>query len=120
MFAVTTVVLAGCAGLAERSQEETVAKRSQERWDALVKGDVKAAYGFLSPGSRAVMDLPGYESTIRRGFWTDAKVQKVECGSAQACEAHVAIEYDFQGRRTKTPLRETWIKEGANWWLLQK
>ena len=28
-----------------------VTKRAQERWDLLLKGDVKAAYAYLSPAS---------------------------------------------------------------------
>jgi hypothetical protein len=114
------LALAGCAALDRGPPEEVVVKRAQERWDALVKGDVKSAYGYLSPGSRAVMDLASYESSIRRGFWKAAKVDKAVCASQQSCDAHVTIEYEFRGARTKTPLRETWIQEGSNWWLVQK
>jgi hypothetical protein len=90
------------------------------RWDALVQGDVKSAYGYLSPGSRQVMDLTNYESSLRKGFWKSAKVDKAVCASEQSCDAYVTIEYEFRGMRTKTPLRETWIKEGSDWWLVQK
>ena len=37
-----------------------------------------------------------------------------------ACETQLAIEYEFQGKRIKTPLRETWIREGTDWWYVQK
>ena len=95
-------------------------ERSQARWDALVKSDTKAAYGFFSPGSRALMTAEQYDGTIRKGFWKSAKVEKVECATQETCFAHVAIEYEYQGRRIKTPLGETWIHEGTDWWYIQK
>jgi hypothetical protein len=118
--AIAVIAIAGCAALDRGPPEEVVVKRAQERWDALVKGDFKAAYAYLSPGSRAVMDQASYESSIRRGFWKAAKVEKAVCETRQKCDAHVTIEYEFRGARTKTPLSETWIQEGSNWWLVQK
>ena len=114
------VGIAACATIGQSPPEETVVKRAQERWDALVKGDLKSAYGYLSPGTRSVMDLANYESTVRRGFWKAAKVDKAVCAAQQSCEVYVTIEYEFRGTQTKTPLRETWIQEGRDWWLVQK
>ena len=114
------VVLASCAGVAPRSDAAAVKQRAQARWDALVKGDINAAYGYFSPGSRSVMSATDYASTLRRGFWKSAVVEKVECGSAQSCEVHATIEYEHMGMRTKTPLRESWIRDGSEWWYLQR
>jgi hypothetical protein len=114
------VGVAACASLDQRPPEEKVAARAQERWDALVKGDLKAAYGYLSPGSRSVMDQASFETGIRRGFWKSAKVDKVVCAVQQSCDVYVTIEYEFRGGQTKSPLRETWIQDGSNWWLVQK
>jgi hypothetical protein len=114
------VGLSACSLMDTRPPEELVKERAQQRWDALLKGDAKTAYGYLSPGSRAVLTPEGFEANLRKGFWKGAKVEKVECTTAQSCDAVATIEYDFQGRRTKTPLRETWIKDGANWWYVQK
>lgn len=112
--------MAGCASVQPRTAEQVVKERSQARWDALVKGDTKTAYAFFSPGSRQVLSPEAYADTIRRGFWKAATVDTVTCSSPDACEAQVAIEYEFQGKRTKTPLRETWIREGSDWWYVQK
>jgi hypothetical protein len=114
------VGVAACAGLDRRPPEEQVGARAQERWDALVKGDLKTAYGFLSPGSRSVMDLATYEASIRRGFWKTAKIEKVVCATQQSCEAQGTIEYELRAGRTQTPIRESWLKEGSNWWFVQK
>jgi hypothetical protein len=61
-----------------------------------------------------------FETSIRKGFWKSAKVEKVECATSDSCFAHVAIEYEYQGRRIKTPLGETWIRDESNWWYVQK
>jgi hypothetical protein len=120
IFVMALAAVAGCAGIEARPPEQAVQARAQGRWDSLVKGDLTAAYGYLSPGSRSVVTPQGYEATIRRGFWKSAKVDKVECGAPDNCEAYATIEYEYQGQRIKSPLRETWIKEGANWWYIQK
>jgi hypothetical protein len=117
---VLAVAVAGCAAMAPRTPEEVVKERAQARWNALVGGDVKKAYTFLSPGSRAVMSFEQYGPSIRVGFWKSAVVEKVTCESPQACQAQVTIEYEFQAKRIRTPLREAWIREGTDWWYLQK
>ena len=87
---------------------------------AIVKGEIKGAYQFLSPGSRAVLTSEAYASTIRVGFWQSAVVDRVTCEKPDVCDVHGAIEYDHRGSRIKTPVKETWIKEGSSWWFVQK
>jgi len=117
---VVAVILSSCAAVAPSSPEDAVKRRAQARWDALVKSDFNAAYGYMSPGSRSIVTAPEYAASLRAGFWKSAVVDKVECGSAQSCEVGATIEYEHLGRRTKTPLRETWIREGQDWWYLRK
>jgi hypothetical protein len=118
---LVAVAVASCAAITPRTAEEVVKERAQARWDALVKGDVGTAYTFLSPGSRAVLSSENYATSIRVGFWKSAVVDKVACeAQQQTCEAHVTIEYEFRAKRIKTPLREAWIREGTDWWYLQK
>ena len=112
--------LGGCAALDARPPEEVLKQRAQKRWDAVVKSDFKAAYEYLSPGSRAVVTSEAYAASLRPGFWKAATVEKVICEKPDVCDAHVAIEYDYRGSRIKTPLAETWIKEGSSWWYVRK
>ncbi len=117
---VVAVFLGGisaCATVGGGSPGDAVRERAQARWDDLVRGDYQAAYRFLSPGSRQVRSEKDYVNSLRPGFWKSAKVDKVECEAAR-CEVEAMIEYEFQGRRTKTPLRETWIHEGSDWWYV--
>ena len=69
VVSVLAVVLSSCAAIAPRSPESAVKERAQARWDALVKGDFNAAYGYLSPGSRSVVSASDYATSLRRGFW---------------------------------------------------
>lgn len=117
---IVAMAVAGCAAMKPQTAEEVVKERAQARWDALVKGDARAAYAFLSPGSRAVLTPENYATSIRVGFWKSARVERAVCEAQQTCEAHVTIEYEFQAQRIKTPLRETWIREGTDWWYLLK
>ena len=119
LVAAVVITVSGCAAMAPKPPEEAVKERAQARWNALVQGDYKAAYAFLSPGSRAVQPEAEYEKSLRRDFWKAAKVENAQC-SDQRCEVMATIEYDFAGRRTTTPVRETWIREGSEWWYVAK
>ena len=117
---LTLLGLAGCSVLDLRDDDVVVKERAQARWDALVSGDYATAYRYLSPSSRAVLTQEAYAASLRKGFWKSAKVNSVTCGGKDNCETHATIEYEIQGRRTKTPLNETWIREGSEWWYLQR
>lgn len=112
--------LGACAVTPGQPVEQAVKARAQQRWDAVLKEDLDAAYGFLSPGSRAVTPQKGYRDSFRSGFFKSATVESVKCASPDSCEAQVAIEYGFRGSRIKTPLAETWIRQDGNWWLVLK
>jgi uncharacterized protein YchJ len=109
----------GCATVPEQSPEQVVKVRAQARWDALVKGDIETAYGYLGPGSRAVNSLEAYKASIRKGFWTGAQVESAKC-EGDTCEVSAQIEYQYRGTRIKTPLAETWIRQQGNWWYVLK
>jgi hypothetical protein len=119
LVAAVVVTVSGCAALAPKSPEEAVKERAQARWDLLVHGDYKAAYAYLSPGSRAVQPESEYVKSLRRDFWKAARVEKATC-TVQRCEVEASIEYEAQGRRITTPLRETWIREGSEWWYVAR
>src|SRR5262249_34745796 len=83
--------LGGCATANSRTDKEIVAERAQQRWDLLVKGEFIAAYQYISPAGRELQRAEEYVSSLRRGFWTGAKVDHVECQAADACEVDVWI-----------------------------
>jgi hypothetical protein len=116
-FAVATVGLAGCATVV-RSDRDIVAERAQERWNLLVKNDFAAAHGYISPAGRELVTPEAYASSLRKNFWTGAKVGDVVCKQPDTCEVDVWIEYQLQGRAMRTPVHEKWIKQRFNWWFV--
>ena len=78
ILGVFAIAISGCAMLDTRPPEEIVKERAQARWSAMVKGDMKVVYDYLSPGSRAVVSAEAYASQFRVGFWKAAEVDKVD------------------------------------------
>ncbi|HEX6137168.1 MAG TPA: hypothetical protein VF059_05890 [Casimicrobiaceae bacterium] len=120
-----TALLAGCASVgglsAESSAEakrDAVAARAQGRWNALIKGDLAAAYDYLSPASRATMPLDLYKAKHKVGLYRAAKVDGVEC-EADTCSVKLTITYDYKRfKGVATPLVEKWvIAQGQAWFV---
>lgn len=110
------LALAGCAITETRPVSEVVKERAEARWELLIKGDVRGAYGFLSPGAREVVSADSYAGGIKPGLWRTARVDKVNCVSAELCEVDLTIGIVFRGRASHTPLREKWVRAEGKWW----
>jgi hypothetical protein len=118
------VGLVGCAGISADSSEEAkqklVSERAEARWQALIKGDVDAAYQFLSTGSKAATSLAAYKAKIKPGIWRKAKVDKVKC-EAEICKTEVTVTYDYRNvKGLDSPLPETWIIENGSAWYVYR
>jgi len=120
VFLGASMLVSACASLDSRPAPEIVKERSQARWDGMVKGEIAKTYEYLSPTARKATKLEDYASNLRIGFWKAVTVDNVVCGSPEVCEVSVTVEYDHKMGRTRSPLKETWIREGSNWWYAQK
>ena len=112
------LVLVGCATPVGKSDAELVTERVQERWAAVIAGNYDKAYEYISPAGRSVMTLQGFKNSMKPGFHKSARVVEVKCGTPDMCDVQLEIEYEFQGKRSKTPLPERWVKQEGKWWLL--
>ena len=129
MVAAAAVALSGCAGMAgfginkdsdPAAKEKVVAERAEARWQSLIKGDLDAAYAYLSEGSPATMPLDVYKAKIRPGMWRQAKVEKVEC-EAEVCKVELRITLDHKLMKgIQTPLNENWIIEKGSAWYVYR
>jgi len=128
LFFLLMFGLGGCAGTgvdtgiaaSQVSTETVVAQKAKARWDALIKGNLTEAYGYMSPGARAVMSLEMYQKKVRTGLWKKAVVDSVTC-DGDRCK--VALEIEFQYRdvsSVQTHLEENWLQEDGNWWYVPK
>ena len=110
--------ISGCVSAPPRSDQEIVAEKAQKRWNLLVAGDFNAAYEMISPAGRSAVTQGGYSNSLKRDFWKGARVDGVKCASPELCEVRLEIEYEYMGRRMKTPYEEKWIKQDSAWWFL--
>jgi hypothetical protein len=124
--AVATMALGGCAvfGISKDSdpaaKQKVVAQRAEARWQSLIKGDLDAAYAYLSEGSKATTPLDVYKSKFRLGRWRQAKVEKVEC-EAEVCKVEMQITFDHRLMKgIQTPLNENWIIEKGSAWYVYR
>ena len=129
--AVLAVVLgvAGCAtGPMGRLSKDTpteakvaaVTKRGQERWDLLLKGDVKAAYAYLSPASRAITSLERYQARTNTRNLRAVKLDRAEC-EAEFCRLRYLLMFDHRLMKgIETPLEETWVIENGQAWYVHR
>ena len=116
---VVTGILGGCATAnPARSDKEIVAERAQQRWDLLVMSNFAGAYAYISPAGRELMKPEAYAASLRAGFWTGAKVDRVECQTVDTCEVEVWIEYQYRGMKMKTPVHEKWLRQKSDWWFV--
>ena len=96
-----------------------VADRAQQRWNALLKQDMEAAYQFISPGGRSVMTAQQYGPRINTVFWRGAKVDKASC-AAETCEVTVLVDMVVERVKFTNPITETWILDAGKWWFVYK
>ena len=81
--------------LTEAARVAVVTKRAEERWALLIKGDVKAAYAYLSPASRAVTSLDRYTARTRTGNFREYKLDRVSC-EAETCAVRLFLTFDHR------------------------
>jgi uncharacterized protein YceK len=127
-LAVSAALLTGgCAATvsASRPAKEIVGERAQARWDALVRRDWSAAYGYLTPAYRAVVSAERYGNQFAGPMqWQSAKVQGVECEQTR-CIATVEISFRLLlpghlDRVSATFVEETWLLEDGQWYKFEK
>jgi|SRR5208282_5883118 len=122
--ALVGLAVAACASItvdsAPEVKQKVVAERAQARWQALMKGDLDAAYAFLSPASKKATPLMAYAQTMKPGMWRDVKVDKVSC-EAELCKVQLAVTYDAKMMKgITTPIWESWIIEDGSAWYVYR
>lgn len=97
-----------------------ITERVEARWQALIEGDIQAAYSYISPAGREILPLKNYRRRVKSGMWQDAKVDSMTCND-DICKVTVLLTYnlrDIKGLQKK--LQESWINEKGSWWFVQK
>ena len=123
---VAVVLAAGCAiggNLTSDTPLETkqavVRERAEARWQAIIKGDYPAAYAYLSPASRGVVNAGTFEAR-QKGVvtYTGVKIDTVSCEAA-ACKVKLWLTYNHKVMKgVTTPAEESWIIDGGQAWYV--
>jgi hypothetical protein len=132
MPVVMAGVVAACAGMGGVSKDSppevkaaVVKERAQARWQALIKGDLDAAYAYLSPASKAATPIEAYRRQVRPGLWREVKIDSVEC-EAELCNVKLLLGYDIPRgpmspkavKGIETPVSERWVIENGSAWFI--
>lgn len=123
---LAVAALAGCAALAPQTPEQTVTERANARWAALIKGDYKQAYQYMTPGYRAVRTAEDFRMRVGNAVhWQSAKVESVRCADATNCIARIRIDAkpmvaSHFGDTITVYADEPWIQQDRRWWMFQK
>ena len=118
-------VVCACAAAPE-STVEPVEQRAQARWDALVSGDIDAAYAYLSPGYRSSVSRVDYEIGLRsrRVQWVDAEYAEHRC-EEESCDVKIKLLFRVPSPTpgiseftSRSVVSEKWIFSSGQWWHL--
>lgn len=120
--------LGGCSSLMPGSSdkgtpEEIVAERALQRYQAMMAGDYRKAYKFMTPGYRVLNTLEDFQkSNIGVAQWGEVEIGRVTC-SENDCRAGVSFEYRREGvtRRGTGPtggaVRDVWNQIDGQWYF---
>jgi hypothetical protein len=124
-FSVLLVVfLAACAAVPGKAGgSAALESRVEARWSVLVRGDLAAAYAYLSPAAREVTSFEKFSGGIKLGIWRSGTVVKVVCSADDLCAVDVSVKYVFKPRNGPAienahVLNETWRQVGGEWWFV--
>lgn len=123
--AMVTLMLAGCAGLQLKTDEQIVMERAEKRMSALQARDFKKAYSYMTPGYKATKNLQRFQGEFAGGAnITWFEVLSPEC-EPERCVVTVTRKYKMQMtargqagtlREFENNTRQTWIKVDGRWW----
>ena len=120
-----TATLVACVGIGATSPEDVVKQRANERWKALVAGDFSRSYSYTSPSFRGLISQDVYRGRIGSAVtWIAGEAVSVQCPEPVKCVAKVRIDYrpvlrGRAGESFSTYADETWVLEGAQWWVFE-
>lgn len=134
LLAAGVLGVAGCAGVPAggegaaalskdtpaEAKAAAVTKRSLARWDLLLKGDSKGAYGFHSPASREVTPLERFQAKSAVGAYRGIRHDQTTC-EAESCTVRLFLTFDHRVMQgVVSPITETWVIDGGQAWLVYR
>jgi hypothetical protein len=118
---VLAVVSAACATLGPDSPNEQRSRSCRAgagARDAIIGKDFAAAYGYMSPTSRATMTEAGFKTIASRLSYRAAEVKEAKCDAGN-CRLKLIITYDMPTMKgIHSPLEENWVIDRGQIWYV--
>lgn len=124
---VLLALLAGCAFLGPRSEEEALRARVEARWQAILALDFDKVYQFATPSYRATHSLEHFKNQYaaqieRKGV----EIRQIGFDPEDPNTARVQVILRFATSgvhgpvlELSNPIDETWVKEEGQWWYVE-
>jgi hypothetical protein len=99
---------------------DLVTPRVKARWDALIRGDLDAAYAFSSAGTKQAMTLQRFKRITRKEGFRSATIDKMDC-DAMHCDVRLTVVYDVDKMKgLRTTVEEPWVVENGQAWYVDR
>ena len=124
LLAACALALAGCAALQPVTPESIVTQRVEQRWAALIDGNLEKAWEFTQPGFRAIVMQKDYRKRFgSAGQWKNAQVHSVQCES-ERCTVRLRLTSlvlvpPRANREVAGYVDEVWVRDEGQWWYYQ-
>lgn len=122
------VLLPALSGCVDKTNPDTIDKRSVERWNFLIAHQAEKAYDYLTPGFRATQERDVYARAMnnRPLQWKSATFKSKKC-DGDRCTAYVDVTYAMKMQsipgsknvvESTSAQQETWIRVDGAWFYL--
>ncbi len=124
LAATGALLLAGCSALPPTTAEAIVAQRAEQRWAAMIDGDLEKAWEFTQPGYRAIVKQKDYRKRFgAAGQWKSVQIHGVQC-EPERCTVKLRLTSLVMvppriNREVIGYLDEIWVRDEGQWWYYQ-
>lgn len=95
----------------EEAKRAQLLERAEARGLALVRGDLDAAYEYLSVGSKAVISKDNFKQRMSMVPFRAYRIDEVGC-EGETCKVKSKLTYDHRTMKgVTTPMTELWVIE---------
>ena len=112
---ISVFLLSAC-----QSAQDALTSAATQRWNALIHGDMNAAYQLYTKAFQQTTTLDVFKNTMHgTGLWNKANVKAIHCADdGKHCNVDIEVTISMKMRGVKTPvetssvIKETWVNEG--------
>ncbi len=125
-LACSLMLLSACATTAVDTKIDSIEQRATARWEALLGGDLQAAYEYLSPATRSSINSLQYQRSVllQKVRWTGAQYIEESCEET-TCKVTISLDYVIHGAlpgirsfEDSQVVEESWVLVDGVWYFV--